>query len=111
LPASAAHFGEGLAIGQSAAAGEIALALTLIIGFGLHTATEGFGIVGPTAGETPRPGWGFLILLVLIGGRHRLRPRVGRRLIATARLHEGSIPCTAEGQVPLLIGRLSSGPR
>src|SRR5512133_4303412 len=62
------YFGEGLAIGQSAAAGEIALALTLIIGFGLHNATEGFGIVGPTAGEAPRPGWGFLILLGLIGG-------------------------------------------
>jgi ZIP family zinc transporter len=36
------NFGEGLAIGQAAAAGEVALALTLIIGFGLHNATEGF---------------------------------------------------------------------
>jgi ZIP family zinc transporter len=62
------NFGEGLAIGQSAAAGEIALALTLIIGFGLHNATEGFGIVGPMSGETSRPGWGFLGLLGLIGG-------------------------------------------
>ena len=35
------NFGEGLAIGQSAAAGEISLALALIIGFGLHNATEG----------------------------------------------------------------------
>ena len=40
-------FSEGLAIGQSAAAGEISLALVLVIGFGLHNATEGFGIVGP----------------------------------------------------------------
>jgi ZIP family zinc transporter len=62
------NFGEGLAIGQSAAAGEVALALTLIIGFGLHNATEGFGIVGPMAGEAERPGWGFLFLLGLIGG-------------------------------------------
>jgi len=62
------NFGEGLAIGQSAAAGEVALALTLIIGFGLHNATEGFGIVGPMAGEGARPGWGFLFLLGLIGG-------------------------------------------
>ena len=62
------NFGEGLAIGQSAAAGEVALALTLIIGFGLHNATEGFGIVGPMAGEADRPSWGFLFLLGLIGG-------------------------------------------
>ena len=41
------NFSEGLAIGQSAAAGDISLALVLIIGFGLHNATEGFGIVGP----------------------------------------------------------------
>jgi ZIP family zinc transporter len=62
------NFGEGLAIGQSAAAGEIALALTLIIGFGLHNATEGFGIVGPMAAAGERPSWGFLGLLGLIGG-------------------------------------------
>jgi zinc transporter, ZIP family len=62
------NFGEGLAIGQSAAAGELALALTLIIGFGLHNATEGFGIVGPMAGETSPPSWAFLALLGLIGG-------------------------------------------
>jgi ZIP family zinc transporter len=62
------NFGEGLAIGQSAAAGEIALALTLIIGFGLHNTTEGFGIVGPMAGETELPSWRFLALLGLIGG-------------------------------------------
>jgi zinc transporter, ZIP family len=62
------NFGEGLAIGQSAAADQISLALVLIIGFGLHNATEGFGIVGPLGGETERPSWGFLGLLGLIGG-------------------------------------------
>jgi ZIP family zinc transporter len=31
-------FSEGLAIGQSAASGEISLALVLVIGFGLHNA-------------------------------------------------------------------------
>jgi zinc transporter, ZIP family len=62
------NFGEGLAIGQSAAAGELSLALALIIGFGLHNATEGFGIVGPMAREADRPSWGFLALLGLIGG-------------------------------------------
>jgi ZIP family zinc transporter len=62
------NFGEGLAIGQSAAAGELSLALVLIIGFGLHNATEGFGIVGPMAGEPEMPSWGFLALMGLIGG-------------------------------------------
>ncbi|HVC86736.1 MAG TPA: ZIP family metal transporter [Gaiellaceae bacterium] len=62
------NFGEGLAIGQSAAAGELSLALVLIIGFGLHNATEGFGIVGPMSGESEVPSWRFLGLMGLIGG-------------------------------------------
>ena len=62
------NFSEGLAIGQSAAAGEINLALMLIIGFGLHNATEGFGIVGPFTGSEELPGWGFLLVAGLIGG-------------------------------------------
>ncbi|MGH3050656.1 MAG: ZIP family metal transporter, partial [Gaiellaceae bacterium] len=62
------NFGEGLAIGQAAAAGSISLAVTLIVGFGLHNATEGFGICGPLTGEGTRPTWGFLALMGLIGG-------------------------------------------
>ena len=62
------NFGEGLAIGQSAAANELSLALVLIIGFGLHNATEGFGIVGPMSSEVERPSWAFLGLMGLIGG-------------------------------------------
>jgi ZIP family zinc transporter len=62
------NFGEGLAIGQAAAANEVSLALVLIIGFALHNATEGFGIVGPMSGEADRPSWGFLGLMGLIGG-------------------------------------------
>ncbi len=62
------NFGEGLAIGQAAAASEIGLAVTLIIGFGLHNATEGFGICGPLSGEGVRPSWGLLGLFGLIGG-------------------------------------------
>jgi zinc transporter, ZIP family len=60
------NFSEGLAIGQSAGQGHLALAGLLIIGFGLHNATEGFGIVGPLAGT--RPSWGFLGMAGLIGG-------------------------------------------
>jgi ZIP family zinc transporter len=60
------NFSEGLAIGQSAGQGHLALAGLLIVGFGLHNATEGFGIVGPLAGT--RPSWGFLGVAGLIGG-------------------------------------------
>jgi ZIP family zinc transporter len=64
------NFAEGLAIGTSAAAGEVSLAVLLVIGFGLHNATESFGIVAPltAAADAPRPSWGFLALLGLIGG-------------------------------------------
>ena len=54
------NFGEGLAIGQSAAAGKVSLALVLIIGFGLHNATEGFAVTGPLSYETILPSWRFL---------------------------------------------------
>jgi ZIP family zinc transporter len=62
------NFGEGLAIGGSAARGEISLATLLIIGFGLHNATEGFGIVAPLAAESERPTWAFLLAMGIIGG-------------------------------------------
>ena len=68
------NFAEGLAIGQSAATGDVALATVLVIGFAAHNATEGFGIVAPLAGDVDadgtqrRPSWGFLIALGLIGG-------------------------------------------
>jgi ZIP family zinc transporter len=62
------NFGEGLAIGGSAATGEIGLATVLVIGFALHNGTEGFGIVAPLAAEGERPSWGFLLLMGLIGG-------------------------------------------
>ena len=62
------NFGEGLAIGGSAATGAIGLATVLVIGFALHNGTEGFGIVAPLAAEGDRPSWGFLLLMGLIGG-------------------------------------------
>jgi ZIP family zinc transporter len=62
------NFAEGLAIGQSAAGGQLQLAIALIVGFGLHNATEGFGIVAPLTGERRVPSWRFLLLLGLIGG-------------------------------------------
>jgi len=60
------NFAEGLAIGVSASAGDIGLATVLIVGFALHNATEGFGIIGPL-GDV-RPSWKWLGLVGLIGG-------------------------------------------
>jgi ZIP family zinc transporter len=62
------NFAEGLAIGQSAAKGDVSLAVLLIVGFSLHNATEGFGIVAPLAGDPDRPSLGLLLLLGFIGG-------------------------------------------
>ena len=71
-----AQLRRGLAIGQSASAGNVALASLLVIGFGLHNATEGFGIVAPLAAEGDRgadgerhlPSWGLLLAFGAIGG-------------------------------------------
>jgi ZIP family zinc transporter len=60
------NFSEGLAIGQSAAAGAYRFFYVLVIGFGLHNVTEGFGISGPMIGR--RPSWRFLGILGLVGG-------------------------------------------
>jgi ZIP family zinc transporter len=60
------NFAEGLAIGVSASTGEISLATVLIVGFALHNATEGFGIVGPLG--TVRPTWRWLALAGFVGG-------------------------------------------
>jgi ZIP family zinc transporter len=44
----------------------VALATTLIFGFALHNATEGFGIVGPLGGV--RPSWRWIVVAGLVGG-------------------------------------------
>lgn len=77
------NFAEGLAIGNSAAQGEISLAVLLVIGFGLHNATEGFGIVAPLAAAGERPSWGVLALLGLIaGGPTFLGTLLGQRVVS-----------------------------
>lgn len=62
------NFAEGLAIGQSAAGGELQLAAVLVVGFALHNATEGFGITAPLAASAVRPSWRQLGVLGVIGG-------------------------------------------
>lgn len=68
LGIGAHNLSEGLAIGQSYAAGAVSLAIVLIIGFGAHNATEGFGITAPLLGAADKPKTGFLVKLLLIGG-------------------------------------------
>jgi ZIP family zinc transporter len=60
------NFAEGLAIGVSARAGELSLATVLVIGFALHNATEGFGIIGPLGGV--KPSWTWLLTAGLVAG-------------------------------------------
>ena len=60
------NFSDGLAIGSSAAKGDLTLALTLVVGFGLHNVTEAFGIAAPLAGK--RPSSALLGLVGVIGG-------------------------------------------
>ena len=62
------NLSEGLAIGQSAAAGRTALAAGLVVGFALHNSTEGFGILGPMIADQRRVPWRSLALFGLIGG-------------------------------------------
>jgi ZIP family zinc transporter len=77
------NFAEGLAIGVSSRAGEVSLATVLIIGFALHNATEGFGIVGPLGSVTPS--WRWLGLAGVIGGGPTLLgSMVGYEVTSTA---------------------------
>jgi zinc transporter, ZIP family len=62
----------------------VALATTLIVGFALHNATEGFGIVGPLDASS-RPSWGWLALAGLIaGGPTVLGTAIGYRVESEA---------------------------
>jgi ZIP family zinc transporter len=60
------NLGEGLAIGVAAGTGQLRLATVLVIGFALHNATEGFGIVGPLGAV--RPSWTWVAIAGLVGG-------------------------------------------
>ncbi len=61
------NFGEGLAIGASAASGATGIAIALIIGFGLHNATEGFGVAAPMVGRVV-PTWTQIGIAGLVAG-------------------------------------------
>ncbi len=99
------NFSEGLAIGVSARAGEVALATTLIIGFALHNATEGFGIVGPLG--SVRPSWRWLFIAGIIGGGPTFAGTlVGYRVTSPAL--EISFYTLAAGAILYVVGQLWS---
>jgi ZIP family zinc transporter len=102
------NFAEGLAIGVSAQAGEVALATVLIIGFALHNATEGFGIVGPLGGV--RPSWRWLIGAGLVAGGPTLVGSMVGYSVTSAGL-ELLFFALAGGAILFVIGEIWSGVR
>ena len=102
------NFAEGLAIGVSAKAGEISLATVLIIGFALHNATEGFGIVGPLGDVVPS--WRWLLGVGLIaGGPTLLGSIVGYQV--TSEPLELAFYALAAGAIFYVIGEIWSAMR
>jgi zinc transporter, ZIP family len=102
------NFAEGLAIGVSARAGAISLATVLIVGFALHNATEGFGIVGPL-GDV-RPSWRWLGVAGLIGGGPTfLGSIVGYEV--TSHALELAFYALAGGAILFVIGEVWNGMR
>jgi ZIP family zinc transporter len=99
------NFAEGLAIGQSAASGEIALATLLVIGFGLHNATEGFGIVGPLVARDIRPTWRWLAAAGLIGGGPTFLGTVVGSVMSSPLLFVGCLALAA-GAIINVVGEL-----
>ena len=68
LGIGAHNLSEGLAIGQSFAAGLVGLGIVLAVGFAAHNTTEGFGITAPLAGMETKPRVSFLAKVLFIGG-------------------------------------------
>jgi ZIP family zinc transporter len=102
------NFGEGLAIGVSASTGEIALATVLIVGFALHNATEGFGIIGPLGNV--KPSWRWLALAGLVGGGPTfLGSMVGYNV--TSQPLELAFYALAGGAILYVIGEVWNGMR
>ena len=102
------NFAEGLAIGVSARAGAISLATVLIIGFALHNATEGFGIVGPL-GDV-KPSWGWIGLAGLIGGGPTFLGSIVGYAVTSQPL-ELAFYATAGGAILYVIGEIWNGMR
>jgi ZIP family zinc transporter len=99
------NFSEGLAIGQAARGGELALAGLLIVGFALHNATEGFGIVGPLAAARVRASWGWLGLAGLVGGGPTFLGTIVGTSVSSSSLFVGCLALAA-GALLYVLGEL-----
>jgi ZIP family zinc transporter len=104
------NFSEGLAIGQSAHRGETSLALLLVIGFALHNATEGFGIVGPLASAGVQASWKWLGLAGLIGGGPTFLGTILGSSITSDLVFVGFL-AVAGGAILYVVGELFAGGR
>jgi zinc transporter, ZIP family len=104
------NFSEGLAIGQSAHAGDTTLAWLLVIGFALHNATEGFGIVGPLAHGNTTPSWRWLGLAGLVGGGPTFFGTIIGTSFASEFLSVGFL-ALAGGAIIYVVGELIAGGR
>jgi zinc transporter, ZIP family len=102
------NFAEGLAIGVSARAGAISLATVLIVGFALHNATEGFGIVGPL-GDV-KPSWKWIGLAGLIGGGPTFLGSIVGYAVTSDPLELAFYAC-AGGAILYVIGEIWNGMR
>ena len=102
------NFAEGLAIGVSARAGAISLATVLIIGFALHNATEGFGIIGPL-GDV-KPSWKWIGLAGLIGGGPTFLGSIVGYAVTSDPLELAFYAC-AGGAILYVIGEIWNGMR
>jgi ZIP family zinc transporter len=102
------NFAEGLAIGVSAKAGAIGLATVLVVGFAMHNATEGFGIVGPLG--SVKPSWRWLSVAgLLAGGPTFLGTIVGFQVDSEA-LQLGFYALAA-GAIIFVVGEIWTGVR
>src|SRR3954453_571966 len=102
------NMAEGLAIGVAAGAGQASLATVLLIGFALHNATEGFGIVGPLGGV--RPAWTWLAVAGLVAGA----PTLLGSMVGYQVSSDGIELCfyaLAGGAILYVIGEIWSGVR
>jgi FtsP/CotA-like multicopper oxidase with cupredoxin domain len=104
------NLSEGLAVGQSAAAGRTALAVGLVIGFALHNSTEGFAILGPLVGAGERVPWRRIGLYGLIGGGPTF---VGVALggLWTSQALDVAVLALAGGALLYVIGQILGGLR
>lgn len=104
------NLSEGLAIGQAAHVGQVSLAALLVVGFALHNATEGFGIVGPLAATGVRPTWGWLLRAGVIGGGPTFVGALFGSLVVSPLLFVGSLALAA-GAIVFVVGELLAAGR